>query len=49
VGQITPGAVPFAPQITREQELGFLKDQADMVKQQLKDIDSRIQELQAKK
>jgi len=49
VGPVTPSAVPFAPQITSEQELGFLKDQADMVKQQLKDIDSRIQELQAKK
>jgi len=48
-GPITPSAVPFAPQMTREQELGLLKDQADMVKQQLKDIESRIQELQAKK
>ena len=49
VGPIAPGAVPFAPQMTREQELGFLKDQADEVKRQLEDIGRRIQELEKKK
>ncbi len=40
-----PGAVPFAPQMTREQEFDFLKNQAQAMKGQLEQIESRIQQL----
>jgi NAD-dependent dihydropyrimidine dehydrogenase PreA subunit len=36
------------PTATREEELGFLKDQADAMKRQLEDIESRIRELEKK-
>jgi hypothetical protein len=41
----TPGAAPFAPQMTPEQELGFLRDQAETIKGQLEQIEARIQQL----
>jgi len=44
----TPGVAPFAPQMTREQELDFLKSQAQAVKGQLEQIESRMRELEAK-
>ena len=44
-GPAVPGAVPFAPQMTREQELDFLKNQAQALKGQLEQIESRIQQL----
>lgn len=40
--------VPFAPQMTKEQELDFLKKQADMIKGQLEQIEARVRELEAK-
>ena len=40
-----PGTVPFAPQMTREQELDFLKNQAQGMRSQLEQIESRIQQL----
>ena len=40
------GADPYAPQMTREQELDFLRNQAKAVKVQLEQIDARIQELE---
>ena len=40
------GADPYAPQMTREQELDFLKSQAEAVKGQLERIDARIKELE---
>ena len=40
-----PGAVPFAPQMTREQELDFLKNQAQGMRSQLEQIEARIQQL----
>ena len=43
-----PGATPFAPQMTREQELDYLRDQADMIKSQLEQIEARMRELEAK-
>ena len=43
-----PGAAPFAPQMTEEQELGFLKNQADTVKSQLDQIEARMRELETK-
>ena len=47
-GPITPGAVPFASQMTREQELDFLKNQAQVMKEQLEQIETRIQQLSSK-
>jgi len=39
------GGAPFAPQITREQELDSLRNQADMLKSQLDQIEARVREL----
>jgi len=44
----TPETAPFTPQMTREQELDFLKNQADMIKNQLEQIEARMQELGTK-
>jgi len=41
-----PGANPYAPQMTREQELDFLRSQAEAIKEQLDQIDARIRELE---
>ncbi|MFC1968677.1 hypothetical protein ACFLVX_04755, partial [Chloroflexota bacterium] len=40
------GATPYAPQMTREQELDFLKDQSEAIKAQLEQIGARIRELE---
>ena len=40
------GADPYAPQMSREQELDFLKSQAETIKGQLEQIDARIKELE---
>jgi hypothetical protein len=40
------GADPYAPQMSREQELDFLKSQAEAIKGQLEQIDARIKELE---
>ena len=39
-------AYPYAPQMTREQELDFLRNQAEAIKGQLEQIDARIKELE---
>ena len=44
-GLATPGAAPFAPQMTREQERDFLSSQVQALKERLQKIDARIQEL----
>jgi len=44
-----PWATPYAPQMTREQELDFLKEQAEAVKEQLAEIEARIGELDTEK
>ncbi len=41
-----PGAGPYASQMTREQELDFLRSQAETIKSQLEQIDARIEELE---
>lgn len=41
-----PGASPYATQMTREQELDFLKSQAEAIKGQLEQIDARIKKLE---
>ena len=40
-----PGAAPFAPQMSREQELDFLKNQAEAIKGELEQIESRVRDL----
>ena len=40
-----PGATPFAPQMGREQENDFLKNEAGALKRTLEGIDARIKEL----
>ena len=49
VGQFVPGAMPFIPQMTREQELDLLKTDAQALRGQLKEIEARIQDLSPKK
>jgi len=44
-GLAAPGAVPFTPQMTREQEIDSLKSQAQALRSQLEQIESRIQQL----
>ena len=41
-------SAPYWPVPAREEELGFLKDQADVMKSQLEDIERRIQEMDKK-
>jgi hypothetical protein len=40
------GVGPCAPQMTREQELDFLRNQAEAIKEDLDQIDARIKELE---
>ena len=46
--QVAPGYVPYAPQLSREEELDYLKDQAGAIKGQLEEIESRMHDLEAK-
>ncbi len=41
----TPGVTPFAPQMTREQELDSLKNQAQAMRGQLEQVEARVREL----
>lgn len=45
-GAAPMGATPYAPQMTGEQELDFLRSQADGIRRQLEQIDARIKELE---
>jgi hypothetical protein len=47
-GLATPSAVPFIPQVTREQELEFLKNQAQTMRAHMEQIEARIKELEKK-
>ena len=42
-------AYPYASQMTREQELDFLRSQAEAIKGQLEQIDTRMSELEKEK
>jgi len=42
----TPGMPPYGPPMAPEQEIAFLRDQAQMLKQQMDQIDARIKELE---
>jgi hypothetical protein len=43
------GFGPFAPRLTREQELDFLKSEAQAMKDGLKELETRIGQLSAEK
>lgn len=43
----TPGATPFAPQMTREQEIDYLRNEAEVLRENLEQIEARISELEA--
>ena len=43
------GPTPFAPQMSREQELDFLRNQAEAIKEQLEQVESRIRDLESEK
>ena len=45
----TPGYAPYAPEMTKEQELSYLQNQAEAIKEQLEEIDSRMHDLEAEK
>jgi len=44
-----PGYVPYSSQITREDELNYMKDQAEAIKGQLEEIESRMRDLESEK
>jgi len=41
-----PGMSPFGPPMAPEQEINYLRDQAQMLKEQMDQIDARIKELE---
>jgi hypothetical protein len=43
----TPGYVPYSSRMTREEELNYMKDQAEAIKGQLEEIESRVHDLEA--
>jgi len=43
------GFRPFVPQVSREQELEFLKGQTGVLKDELKEIETEIEKLSAEK
>ena len=45
-GYGAPGMPPFGPFMPPEQEIEFLRDQAQMLKEQMDHIDARIKELE---
>ena len=45
-GYGAPGMPPFGPPMPPEQEIAFLRDQAQMLKEQMDQIDGRIKELE---
>ena len=44
-GPATPENIPFAPSMTREQEIDFLKSQAQEMRNQLEQIETKIQQI----
>jgi len=45
----TFGNAPFAPQVTKEQELDFLRNQAEAISEQLEQIETRMRDLESEK
>jgi hypothetical protein len=48
-GPFFTGATPFAPRMSREQEIDFLKSEAEALREQLKDLEARIGQLSTEK
>ena len=50
-GAATPagGYPPYAPSMSKEDELNYLKDQAEALKDQLEQMESRMRDLEAEK
>jgi len=48
-GPAAPGAVPFAPRVSREQETDFLKSEAEALREHLKELEARIGQLSTEK
>jgi hypothetical protein len=46
-GPAAYGATPYAPPMSREQELDFLKEEASAIKSQLDEIEARIKDLES--
>jgi hypothetical protein len=46
-GPAAPSVYPLTPAYTREQEVGFLKDQAVALKEELEAIESRLRDLES--
>ena len=44
-GRFVPGVMPYAAQMSREQEVDFLNQQAEAMRAELKEIEARIKEL----
>ena len=44
-----PGYAPYSPRMTREEELNYMKEQAEAIKGQLEEIESRMRDLEAEK
>jgi hypothetical protein len=42
-----PGYTPFTPQMTKEEELDYLKNQAEAIKGQLEQIETRMHDLES--
>ena len=42
-----PGYTPYPSSMTRDEELNYLKDEAEAIKGQLEEIDSRMRDLEA--
>ena len=45
--QSAPAYAPFAAPMNKEEELGYLKDQAEAIKDELEQIDARMRDLEA--
>jgi len=43
-----PGPMSYAPGVTREQELGFLREEAEAIKRHMEDVEARIKELESR-
>jgi hypothetical protein len=43
---VIPGEAPFAPLMTKEEELDFLRGQAEVIKGQLEQIEARMREME---
>ncbi len=45
-GQFVPFSTPFSPQVSKEQELDWLRSQSQDIKGQLEQIEARIKQLE---